>query len=456
MRIPKFTHFFAATLLLAAFAVTAAAQTSTATGKVTLKQADGTEVPVAGATVEIHRTDIKQTLKTKTDKKGQYVYAGLDLVGTFTIIVSAPGATPSYMAGIRISQRPNNDFSLQPGDGKTLTLAEVKAASAGGASTGGTASTTSTAGSTAGGSTAGTTAGTTPKASGEAPLTPEEAKKKQAEYDKQVAEVTAKNAKIEERNAKLPVVFKAANEAFNAKKYDEAITLYDQAIGIDPSEAVVYRNKAIVLRTRAVDRYNVAAKAKDLAGKDAARADLKLATETAEKAVATYRTPQADRVAATPDATKNEDLDYLFQRAESYRVALQTNAQVDTEAGIKAFQEYISAETDAAKKTKAEAALGDALFQGGRVDESITAYKAILANSPNNLDAIYGLGLALASDPTGAKTAEGRDMLEQFASKAPATDPRKQMAEEAVAGLNEALKPKPADKTTTTTKRRKT
>ncbi|HEY1403891.1 MAG TPA: tetratricopeptide repeat protein [Pyrinomonadaceae bacterium] len=429
MRIPKFTNFFVVALLLATFAVTAVAQvTTTATGKVTLKQADGTEVPVVGATVEIHRTDIKQTLKTKTDKKGEYVYAGLDPVGTFTVIVSAPGATSSFIANVRLNHQPNNNFTLSPGDGKAFTLADVNAA--------------------------GMSQGSTAKA-GEKALTPEEAKKKQAEYEKEVAEVTAKNAKVQERNAKLPVVFKAANDAFTAKKYDEALTLYDQAIGIDPNEAVVYRNKAIVLRTRAVDTFNAAAKAKDQAGKDAARADLKLATETAEKAITIYRTPQADRAAA-PGAAKTEDLDYLFQRAESYRVALQTNAQVDTEAGIKAFQEYIAAETDAAKKTKAEAALGDALFQGGRVDESITAYKSILASSPNNLDAIYGLGLALASDPTGAKTAEGRDMLQQFASKAPATDPRKQMAEEAVAGLNEALKPRPADKATTNTKRRKT
>ncbi|HEX9918861.1 MAG TPA: tetratricopeptide repeat protein [Pyrinomonadaceae bacterium] len=434
MRIPKFTHFVVAALLLAAFAANASAQHATATGKVTLKQADGTETPVADALVELHRTDIKQSLKTKTNKKGDYVYGGLDLGGVFTIIVSAPGAAPTYMANVRIGQQPNNNFILGPGDGRSLTLADIKAMGAsGGAATAGTA-----------------------KAGGERALSPEEAKKKQADYEKEVAEVAAKNAKVEERNAKLPVVFKAANEAFNAKKYDEAITLYDQAIAIDPDEAVVHRNKAIVLRTRAVDRYNAAAKTKDQAGKDAARADLKLSTETAEKAVKAYRTPQADRTPAAPDAAKAEDLDYLFQRAESYRVALQTNAPVDTDAGIKAFQEYIAAETDAAKKTKAESALGDALFFGGRVDESIAAYKAILANSPNNLDAIYGLGLALASDPTGAKTAEGRDMLQQFASRAPATDPRKQMAEEAVAGLNEALKPRPADKATTTTRRRKT
>jgi len=447
MRMPKFTHFFIAALLLATFAVNATAQQVPATGKVTLKQADGTEVPVVGAAVEFHRTDIKQTLKAKTDKKGEYVHAGLDLGGTFTIIVSAPGATPSYKENVRFGRQPQNNFSLLPGDGSSLTLADIKA---------GSAAKGSTAGAAKGGTPAATTGGTAAKASGEPALTPEEIKKKQAEYERELAEVTAKNAKVQERNAKLPVVFKAANDAFNAKKYDEAVTLYDQAIGIDPNEAVVYRNKAIVLRTRAVDTYNTAAKAKDQAGKDAARADLKLATETAEKAVSTYRTPQADRVAAaSQDAAKSEDLDYLFQRAESYRVALQTNAPVDTEAGIKAFQEYIAAETDTAKKTKAEAALGDALFQGGRVDESIAAYKTILAASPNNLDAIYGLGLALASDPTGAKTAEGRDMLQQFANKAPATDPRKQMAEEAVAGLNDALKPKPADKTTTTTRRRK-
>jgi tetratricopeptide (TPR) repeat protein len=432
MRIQKCTHFVVAALLLvAAFAVNVSAQQATATGKVTLKQADGTEVPVQGAQVEFHRTDIKQTLKTKTDKKGEYVYAGLDLGGTYTILVSAPNATPSYSANIRIGRQPNNNFTLTPGDGRALTLAEVQAG--GGAAKPGAAA-----------------AAATPK------MSAEEAKKLDEENARLRAEIAAKNAKIEERNAKLPAVFKAANDAFNAKNYDQAIALYDQGIEIDPTEAVVHRNKAIALRSRGVDNYNKAAKARDQAGKDAARADLKLATETAEKAIAAYRTPQADRVAASGDAAKSEDLDYLFQRAESYRVALQTNAQVDTEAGIKAFQEYIAAETDTAKKTKAEASLGDALFMGGRVEESIAAYKAILASNPNNLDAIYGLGLALASDPTGAKTAEGRDMLEQFASKAPATDPRKQMAEEAVAGLNEALKPKPADKSTTTTKKRKT
>ena len=435
MRIPKFTRFVAVTLLmLATFVVPTSAQVITAEGTVKLKQADGTEVPLKDAVVKFYRIDIKQEFTTKTDKSGRYVNAGIPLTGTFMIAFSGPGAQPSYLANIKIGRSPANNMTLNPGDGSMLTLEQIKAASAG----------------------AGTGAGVgAAKPDGAPAMSAAEAKKLNEEAAKERAEIEAKNAKVVERNEKLPVVFKAANEAFNAKKYDEAVTLYDQAIGIDPNEAVVYRNKMIVLRARAVDKFNAAVKTKDQAGKDSARADLKLATETGEKAISVYRTPQANRVAAAPTEAKAEDLEYLFQRAESYRVALQTNAQVDTEAGVKAFQEYIATETDQAKKTKAEAALGDALFFGGRVDESIVAYKAILASNPNNLDAIYGLGLALASDPTGAKTAEGRDMLQQFASKAPATDPRKQMAEEAIAGLNEALKPKPADKATTTTKRRK-
>jgi tetratricopeptide (TPR) repeat protein len=434
MRIPKFTHFVAVTLLmLAAFAVPVSAQVVTAEGTVKLKQANGTEVPLKDAVVKFYRIDIKQEFTAKTDKNGRYVNAGIPLTGTFTIAFSGPGAQPTYLGNVKISNSPANSITLDPGDGSMLTLEQIKAASAG----------------------AGAGAGVA-KAGGAPAMSAAEIKKLNEEAAKERAEIEAKNAKVVERNEKLPVVFKAANEAFTAKKYDESIALFDQAIAIDPNEAVIYRNKMIVLRARAVDKFNAAAKAKDQAGKDSARADLKLATETGEKALSVYRTPQANRVApATPDAAKAEDLEYLFQRAESYRVALQTNAQVDTEAGVKAFQEYIAAETDQAKRTKAEAALGDALFFGGRVDESIAAYKSILASNPNNLDAIYGLGLALASDPTGAKTAEGRDMLQQFASKAPATDPRKQMAEEAIAGLNEALKPKPADKATTTTRRRK-
>jgi tetratricopeptide (TPR) repeat protein len=277
--------------------VTATAQQIAATGKVTLKQADGKEVPVVGAAVEIHRTDINQTLKTKTDKKGEYVYAGLDLVGTYTIIVSAPGATPSYITNIRISQRSINNFSLTPGDGRTLTLAETRAvgAPAGGGAAGGTAA-----------------AAATPK------MTAEEAKRLDEEAAKLRAEVEAKNMKITERNEKLPVVFNAGNEAVKASnslkgaekvsKLDEAIAAYNQGIAIDPDEMAVYRNKQIALRSRGLEKYNMGVVSKDKAAKEAAieggRNDLKEAVEAGEKAVAIFRTSKAAAAAAGGETPK--------------------------------------------------------------------------------------------------------------------------------------------------------
>jgi tetratricopeptide (TPR) repeat protein len=440
MRIQKFTHFVVASLLLvAAFAVNVSAQTATATGKVTLRQADGTEVPVSGAQVEFHRTDIKQTLKTKTDKKGEYVYAGLDLIGTFTILVSAPGASPSYVSNVRISQRPLNNFVLNPGDGKALTLAEVKAAAA----TGGTPA-------------AATPGAAVPK------MTAEEAKRLDEEAAKKRAEIEAKNAKIEERNAKLPIVFKAGNDAVNASnslkgaekisKLDEAISNYNQGIEIDPGTAVVYSNKQIALRSRGLERYNMAVVTKDKAVRDAgieaARNDLKDAVENGEKAVAVHKTEsQANNAGGAADANgqKNAGLTYLEDRAETYRRALQIKAPIDNAAAAKAIEEYINSETDPAKKEKMQTSLGDALFYAGQIDEAVAKFRESLAKNPNNLDAIYGLGLALASS-TPPQLAEARDMLQQYASKAPEGVSRKQEALDMVKYLDATIQGEAANK----------
>lgn len=446
MRIPKFTHFVAAALLVASFAVNVSAQfTATATGKVTLKQADGTEAPLPDALVEIHRTDIKQYKKVKTDKKGEYLYAGIDPTGTYTLVVSAPNAAPTYIQNINLNRQSANNFSLNPGDGRTLTLADIKAAAA----------TTPAA----------AKSGAAPAASGPK-MSAEEAKKKQEELDKEIAAVKAKNAKIEERNAKLPVIVKTANDAVNASnslkgadkisKLDEAINNYNQGIEIDPDTAVVYGNKQIALRSRGLEKYNMAIVNKDKAARDAglesARNDLKDAVETAEKAVVVYQKEKSGGQAVNPAgaaANGQKDtagLDYLEDRAETYRRALQIRASIDNAAAAKSIEEYINAETDAAKKEKMQTSLGDALFYAGRVDDATAKFREILAKNPNNIDAIFGLGLALASS-TPPQLAEARDMLQQYASKAPDAASRKQEALEMVKYLDATIQGEAANKT---------
>lgn len=426
MRIKFITHLAIAALLVAVCASAASAQVVTINGKVTLKQADGTVVPVKDALVEIHRTDIKQDFTAKTDKGGKYVNVGIPLTGTYTLIVSAPGARPTYIANIKLSAQPENNFELEAGDGSKLTMEQIKAATAGGG--GGGAQAASSANSA-------------------------EAKKRAAELEAERKRIETENAKAAEINAKLPEILKSGDAAFKAKKYDEAISFFDQGLQVDPEQAVFYEYKAVALRARGVDKYNAAVQNKDqtarASAKDAARADFKAATEAAEKAVSTYREFTSKRQAGNKGAggggagpnpqSPNEELGYMEQRSETYRIALQTSTQIDNEAAVKAIQEYIAAESDPAKKMKAQSGLGDALFLGGHVDEAIATYRQILQSNPQNLDAIFGLGIALAAGDPSHYT-EARDMLQQFVNKAPETNSRRQEAMDSVKYLDDTLK----------------
>ena len=422
MRFPILNSLFAAALLVAASAVAASAQVATIEGKVTLKQADGTEAPVQGATVEIHRTDVTQKLgAVKTDKNGRYVRVGLPFIGTYTVLVSAPGAAPNFQTGVRLNARTTYDFTLSPGDGRVLTLDEVKKLEAGGAGAAAPAAAT--------------------------PANSEEAKKQAAAMAAERERVEKENARAAELNVKLPEILKAGNAAFTAKNYDEAIARYNEGIAADPEQSVFYRNKAVALMNRATPKYNAAHKAKDEAGKESARADLKAAVESAEKAVVNFRANKAKSGgaaagASAPAGNSAEELGYLTERSEAYRLAFMTLTPVDNEAAAKAIGEYVAMETDAAKKNKAQALLGEAYFQAGKIDESIAKYREILAANPGNTEAMRGLGISLA-----AKGAEDPNMLpeaikslEQFVAKAPDTDTRKPEAAQMVEELKGTIK----------------
>lgn len=408
--------------VLMSYAVHTNAQVVAGSGTVTFKQADGTATPVKDAVVMFYRTDIAGKYPTKTDKEGRYVYAGLPLSGVFTITVSAPGARPDFMSNVRISQQPENNFTLEAGDGSSLTLDQIKTAQA----------------------SVPASSGTTP-----APNTPEGRAKRDADaMEKRRIANEESRKKAEADLGKLNDALKAGNQAYTNKNYDEAIKYYDQGIEMDPTQAVFYRNKGLSLRARAVDKYNAASKTGDAAGRDAARADLKAAIEASEKSVSLTRQEQTRAVGDSTgemkplDPVKYKELELGLQadRAETYRLALLTSTPDVADSAIKAVQEYITAETDSTKKAKAQVGLGDAQFQAGKIDEAVATYQQALSVNPENYDAMFGLGIALAADPNSAKVKEARDMLKQFVAKAPATDSRKQDATEAIAGLEEALK----------------
>ena len=78
--------------VLPAFAQT----TAEITGRVELKKADGTTEPFEGALVEVFRIDQKGGgLSDKTDKNGNFAFAGVALGGTYVLSVSGTGIGPA-------------------------------------------------------------------------------------------------------------------------------------------------------------------------------------------------------------------------------------------------------------------------------------------------------------------------------------------------------------------------
>jgi tetratricopeptide (TPR) repeat protein len=416
----------ASAVLLLLTGAAASAQVGELHGHVVMKGADGNSTPVEGAAIDVFRTDISGTYKTKTNKKGDFIFAGLPYVGTYVIAASAPGARPDFIQNVKAGRDQDYELVLGTGDGKRLTMDDIKKAA-----TGSTSSAPSSGG----------------KEGGSDKARREEMNRKKAEFDE-------KNKKIVETNTALNTALKAGNAALLAKNYDEAIKQYEAGIAADADQPVFYQYKAIALYKRAIDKYNAAAKSGDAPSREAARNDFKAAVEASEKAVSVFRSEQTKASTAGNTATPNPTqspaaaLGYLSTRFETYRLAADTSTQVDADAASKAMQEYAAAETDPVKKAKAEAAIGQSLFQAGNVEKAVSTLRQTLSTNPDNVDAMYWLGLALSSD----KPAEARDMLQKFVAKVPDTDPRKKEAAEAVKALDETLKPAPA--ATKTTRRR--
>src|SRR5215510_10319603 len=128
-------YFFGAlmvAILLAFSSLTACAQVGELRGHVWMQQADGQKVPLADAQIDVFRTDMNAKYQTKTNKKGEFVFAGLPFIGTYAVAASHPTAAPNYVPGVKVGREIPCEITVTPGTGKRLTYEEIKAA--GGAS----------------------------------------------------------------------------------------------------------------------------------------------------------------------------------------------------------------------------------------------------------------------------------------------------------------------------------
>jgi tetratricopeptide (TPR) repeat protein len=397
-------HFFFSLLAVAMLLsgnLAASAQTGQLRGIVTMVGSDGKTVPAVGAQVDVYRTDVSGKYQTKTDKKGVFVFAGLPFVGEYLIAVSAANARPDVLPGVKAGRDVDYKLTLQPGDGRRLTETEAK----------GLINTAPAAG-----------------ASGASSESAED-RKKRMELEAKNAEIMASNEKNQKINETITRTFKTGNEALAAKRYDDAITQFNEGISADPEQAALLTNRSIAYRARGVDRFNAAIQSKDDAVKsssmEGAKKDFKDAVDSAEAAVKVLKAQTAPAEQAALTGYNSNKLAALAARAEAMRLFVSKTDPTQADAGIAAYQEYLAAEPDAIKKSKAQMDEAKMLFESNAFDKAVAEYQKILTAEPDNADALVYAGLSLINigytTNDKNKFQEGANYLQRFVDKAPET-----------------------------------
>jgi len=409
-----FSSFFLAALVCLGYA-SVSAQNAPVTGRVELKSATGTSTPVEGALIEVYRLDMKAGFpSTKTNSKGEFGFAGLPMGGTYAFSVSAPGAGAVIYPSVKAGQE-SLLITMEPGDGKKLTEEQVRSSIAGSTNTG--------------------------------EMTAEQ-KKAQAEYEAKVKEVNEKNAKATKANEIIAASLKDGNAAFNAKDYDTAIAKYDEGIAADPefvgSAPIFNNNRGAALTARAVQTYNKSVKLTDATEKGAGLTSVR--KDIADAAAGYLSSWNILKNANPADIVNKENFDAnklttLRGAKDTFIMAVRTE-QVDPsviESAKVLIPEYLSMESDSAKKAQANLAMADLYRVVGDSENAITAYKKILDLTPDDQDALAGAGLSLVNLGyiNGDKNMlqEGANYLQKFADKAPDTHKYKNDAVALIASL---------------------
>lgn len=424
-------YFFGAlaVAILVAFAsVTVVAQVGELRGHVWMQQADGQKVPVPDAQIDVFRTDMKAEYHTKTDKKGEFVFAGLPFIGTYTVAASHPTAAPNFLAGVKAGRDVPVELTVTPGQGKRLTFDEIKSAG------GGTAN---------------------PPAAGSAPQPSAEEKAKLEEMKKKNAEIEASNKKITEANEIIARTFKAGNEALTAAsaaskanntdeavaKYTAAVAQYDEGLAADPEQPAILTNKAVALKGRGVERFNAAVRSKTLddaarnAALQTAKDDFKAAAEASAKAVTLIKALPVPTEAAELQRYNGNKYAAMITQAESMRLYVSKGDPSQADAGLAAYKDYIAIETDPAKKAKAQIDMAQMLLDAGAADKALVEFQGILATTPDSPEANLGAGLAVYATGDKAKYQEAANYLQKFVEVAPDSNPMKASAKEVLAEL---------------------
>jgi len=200
------------------------------------------------------------------------------------------------------------------------------------------------------------------------------------------AAIAAENEKIKAENAAIQKAFEAGNLAFSKKDYDGAIDIYDAAINAYPTHPgipTLLTNKAYAQISRGTDVFNAGIANKDDAVRDSGKKYFEAAAATSAKAVA---------LARSLNYTGDQLYSVLLIRKDAMKLIASRIELTVTAEGAAAFNDYLAVETEPAKLEKVRAELGDLYIGAGDVAKAKLEYDKVLAASPKNTAALFGLG----------------------------------------------------------------
>jgi tetratricopeptide (TPR) repeat protein len=380
------------------------AQNAPVRGEVKLKKADGTVVPVADAIVDAYRMDIDsgKMPEAKTNKRGEFSFVGFPLGQRFVLAVSGPGIGPRIQPDVKGGME-RIVFVVNEGDGRRLSEAEAREAA---------------------------------KLSTEVPTgglneaQKESARKQREDFEKKNAEIKAKNEKIQADDETARRADLEGKAAIKEKNWDLAVAKFSEGIAAVPdyvgSTPVLLIGKMTALKNRGFDIYLQGAKSPDVAVRlekyNAAKKEYNdaLAAYAQAAEIMKKAAPATDPKEQTFRKAVNTDL--YITVIEVHRLMavgqVDTTRIADADAVIK---EYLTTETDPAKKSAALTTLGDIMRYSGDFEKAVAAYKTVLETSPENTEVMASLGLSLVAQgtsvdpPNREQLQEGLNYMQKYA-----------------------------------------
>ncbi len=374
---------------LAILTTIALAQTTQIEGTVRLKAEDGTMKPVPYAVIDIYRTDIKGKWDVKADKEGHYVRLGMPVAGTFLVLVSGPGLEPTWITGVRLLSGEPVDIVARPGDGTRLTLEQVQTLMS-------------------------------QQKGRAAPAAPTISAADKAKIEMSKKEYEAKKKEAEELQSNFDLLRTRYNqgvELMKTNQYQAAMTEFEAASGGDPGKHAAFAELTYRANANLAEaHYQIGVDLFNQKKRDEAKPHF-------EKAIAAVNKALTVATSSTEPAAPTDLIVYYNILAKNAGLLVEFYGVSDiVDSTLKTIEKAEALDT--ANKGKWGVTRANMLRFSGRTDEAIAAYKAILAAEPNNINAIYDMGLTLLGSTEKEKLQEAANALADFVSKAPAEDKR--------------------------------